>query len=538
MPGSRLSQTEQKLKGMWSPPPGQPFPSLTGLSIKGTPGLRGIVDLNLEFKYPLSVICGRNGVGKSTILALAALAFQPPSGHLPLNAKQVSRGAKKHAHYTFADFFFKGPGDPDVSGVSIDWRFTGDMPIKSITKQSEKWMRYESRPIRPMHFIGLARAVHPIEQRVLRWHFKDKGQNGIAQQLSASMLNRFSEIIGKTYQDAASLLSARESRLRTCKSGSAYSGFNMGSGEDIVLGILSLIENSPPGTLIIIEELEVGLFQQAQGKLIEHLLELAVERKLQIIVSSHSEIVIDRVPRESRILIQGGASGERDIIYGPTTRMALGNMFGVSQPELTVVCEDAFAAVLCSEMLSHDLKKRVAIQSIGSCSEIGKATAYAYKVNPKGRYLMAWDGEVPVGDIKKWLREECCKGVFDNQSVQGRVKLCRLPGENPPERVAIGGLDSPAGIASLVHELNCTSGEAEEIIRQCRSITDEHDIPYQFFQLSGCENSEAATRSLCKAFNRSNPAASGVLNALIAAVLANQSHDGIQWDQVYGEGLP
>lgn len=533
MPGSRLSKTEKTLEEIWAGSPSVLHPSLLALSIKGNPGLRGITEIDLEFRYPVTVVCGRNGVGKSTLLALTSLAFQPPSGHIPLNAKLAQRGSKKYAHYTFADFFFKGPQDADVSGVEIEWRFSGAVRSKRITKQSEKWMRYETRPIRPMHFIGLARAMHPIEQRTLRGH-KDSSAQRSSHALSKNMLARFSEIIGKRYDEAASLVSNQYSRLRTCRAGSPYSGFNMGSGEDIILGILTTIDHTPEGSLIIIEELEVGLYQQAQELLVQHLIELALEKKLQIILSSHSEVVIDRVPRAARVLVQAGVDGKRNVVYAPTTRMALGNMFGAPQSELTIVCEDDFSAVLTREMLRHDLRKRVCIQPIGSCSEIGKAGAYAHQIDGQTRLLLAWDGDVSESNIKNWLLEDCCKRVFNNDASKRRVQLCKLPGPASPERIAIAGLDTETGPSVLANELRCELNDAVAIITQLTSMVDDHDIPYQFSRLSGCHSQESATEALCRAFARSTHSGIETLNQIVESVLAgSDSPSCIAWNKVY-----
>jgi ABC-type transport system involved in cytochrome bd biosynthesis fused ATPase/permease subunit len=96
MPGTRLSITEKKLKRWWDSTPDQPHACLSAITVKGSPGLRGISDLELVFKYPISVICGRNGAGKSTILALAALAFEPPTGCASYNAIKRTRKIKGH----------------------------------------------------------------------------------------------------------------------------------------------------------------------------------------------------------------------------------------------------------------------------------------------------------------------------------------------------------------------------------------------------------------------------------------------------------
>src|SRR5204863_6360284 len=59
--------------------------------------LRGLTDIALQFRYPITAISGKNGTGKSTILACAACAFHNrPSGFRPLS--------RRTPYYTFSDF--------------------------------------------------------------------------------------------------------------------------------------------------------------------------------------------------------------------------------------------------------------------------------------------------------------------------------------------------------------------------------------------------------------------------------------------------
>lgn len=535
MPGSRLSQTEKRLKDWWANgASGPPFPALKSISIKGDPGIRGITDLTVEFPYPVTLICGRNGTGKSTILALAALGFQPPESHVPLGSVQRMKGQKKTAHYTFGDFFFKGPGDPDIAGVTVSWDFGGTTPRKTITKQSEKWMRYETRPVRPMHFVGLGRVMHPIEQRVLRGHFKGAIFNHKRTPLTEGMRNRLSEIIGKPYTDASSYESAQSTRIRTCNSGSAYSGFNMGSGEDIVIGLLSLIETIPAGSLIVIEEIEIGLFPQAQEKLIEHLIDLSWEKKLQFVISTHSERIIDRVPREARILIQPSSTGAHTATYSPTTRLTSSSMLGTARSEAHLFCEDTFAATMSREMLSMETAARVEIATIGSCSEIARAAAYATKANLQSKLILGWDGDVTEAEIKKWVIEKRCHEIFSEPTTQSRLFPILLPGELPPERFVVESLfSSKDGIATLANELNCSEQSAGRILQQCRAVTDEHDIPHQFAELTNAFTDQDASQRLCKAFARANPEIATPFNQKISAILDGDGGGDFTWEEFY-----
>ena len=89
----------------------------TLLEIKLTDGsLRGIRDLNLSFKYPISAVAGRNASGKSTVLALAACAYHNrEDGYHPQGRKQT--------YYTFSDFFVQSPNESVPSGIVLRYQF-------------------------------------------------------------------------------------------------------------------------------------------------------------------------------------------------------------------------------------------------------------------------------------------------------------------------------------------------------------------------------------------------------------------------------
>src|SRR3954453_14724592 len=117
--------------------------------------------MDVRFLHPVTGLCGTNGCGKSTLLQLAALAFHRADGHIPRDAPR--------GHYVFSDFFYSGPGDPNLTGLAIRWSY-GDLPEDrpnplTIQKRSDKWMQYERRPARPVTFIGVQRVVPAIERR-------------------------------------------------------------------------------------------------------------------------------------------------------------------------------------------------------------------------------------------------------------------------------------------------------------------------------------------------------------------------------------
>lgn len=470
MPGSRLNDLERRLLERWSHPEALPPNTLRSISIKGNPGLRGIKKLDVEFRYPLSVICGKNGSGKTTILAIAALGYHAIEGHLPRRAQLSTQTQRTKAYYTFRDFFYKGPTDPDITGLNIIWNYINHNSI-SLTKRSEKWMHYERRPARAVHYLGVSRALPAIEQNVLRSHFRPGSSPTSRITLNADSISRLSEIMGRTYISADQLTS-KNYDLRTCLSTSSYSSFNMGAGEDILIDLLEVLQVIPDNSLLVIEEVELGLHPQALSRLAKHLQEVISNRDLQIIVSTHSRDFLDAVPRQARILIEGG-SEEHSTRYSLTTRFAMGEISDSTEPEMLIYCEDTVAEHLIKGALALDCqqRKRVRVQPVGDKQTLAEQALSHVRGRLPTRHLVIWDGDVQDQEVTNWL------GTNDPAS---KVCYCFLPGATSPERWIIELLDSTKGREELVIEFGLDSiASAEKLVQDLASLEDHHAILFE-----------------------------------------------------------
>jgi len=545
MPGMRLNDTERGLLHIWNESKDYPYPTLRRILIKSgsvssssdNPGLRGIQEFEINFEYPLTVICGKNGSGKSTILALAALGFHSPNGHVPMNASRKPKQGQDFTYYTFRDFFFKGPGDPDITGVEITWKYLDADRTQnelSIRKQSAKWMRYERRPKRPVHHLGAFRAIPAIEQNVLRSHFRSTRRHRSPKILNDEFRTRFSNIMNRPY-DEVDIIQSDKYYIRACKSGSTYcSSFNLGSGEDIIINLLYQLQQCPEGSLIVIEEIELGLHPEALISLARHLQEITKKKKLQVIVSTHSTYFIDSVPREARILIQR-AEHEHSVTYGPTTRFAMGLMSGRATPELFLYCEDHFAALLIEQALSSDLRRRTSILPVGSNSEIAKQATHHLRANLGQHILLIWDGDDDTrrgvsGWIKKEKDELKKQGSHPENSLisdwDSRVNWGFLPGESAPEAWTVNLLNCDDGYKLLSEEIGSDESHARNLIETLMVISEPHDIGYKLIEEEAIGSEDAALRMLAKSIFRLPEEPLKNVSEMVRAVLNGQKVGG------------
>lgn len=469
------SSVVKKLSAAWASQQSGPFPFLRGFSIKApsNSGLRGLQDLEIELGFPVVFLSGANGSGKSTLLALSALAFHGVEGHVPVAARSSKViGRKRMGYFTFQDFFHRGPGDQDVSGLEIEWRYSGGIKPVKLSKQSNKWMRYERRHKRPVEFVGLVRALPAMEFPALRNHFKNL-KTIPAAALTDDAIGKIASVLAQEQPQIEVLGRQEKYTIRRSKRAGGYTSFNMGSGEDAVITLLTLLDKAPAGSLIVIEEIEAALHPAAQTRLVEALLDIAERKKLQIIGSTHSHHVLKALPPEARILIQ--RFGDKHVVVNqPSTELALWDLANEQFAELTIICEDHFAVNLVRAMLPKDLRQRVRIVPGGTQNKLAEQAEILMRVGGLERCLILWDGDVSEDNAKDYIQ----KAVTGNGTKRSQVvpEFGFLPGENQsPEQWVLEMIATKAFdilVATLRFEAR---DELAPIFEQCR-LSDHHNI--------------------------------------------------------------
>lgn len=133
--------------------------------------LRGVTKFEININYPLLAIAGRNGSGKSTILAMAACAYHNDN-------KENSLKNRKKPYYTFADFFIQHSDETPPEGIKINYKIAYNNWLKSERfpdgtgignqirhkKKGGKWNRYDRRVSREVIYLGIERIVPHIEK--------------------------------------------------------------------------------------------------------------------------------------------------------------------------------------------------------------------------------------------------------------------------------------------------------------------------------------------------------------------------------------
>lgn len=371
----------------------------TLLSIELMEGnLRGLSPFKIEFNYPISVIAGKNGTGKSTLLAMAACAYHN-------NETGYKLSDRNKTYYTFQDFFVQSSEEIPLEGIKImyyflhnNWRKSSTNPdTKGIKpqirtkKKGGKWNDYDVRIKRNVVYYGINRIVPPNEKSVSK-SYKKLFENNNDFEWTTSVSKVVGRILGKSYNEFQ-IYNYNRYKLPIVKCNRiVYSGFNMGAGENALFEIFSTIYSLPSGSMIIIDEIELGLHGEAQGRLIYELKELCKERRMQILCTTHSKIILESVPPEGRFFIEN-YEGKTIVIPEIATDYAGAKLLGKNSNELNVFVEDSVAEKIIEQSINSEHRKRIIIHRIGSAPAIARQLAATYKLSPKPNCLALLDGD-------------------------------------------------------------------------------------------------------------------------------------------------
>jgi len=493
MPGRHLSNIEQRLLRFWDDPPENPArPLLRSVEIAGGNGMRGLDGVIVPFRYPITAICGKNGSGKSTVLALAALAYHSPADwhvHWTNTRYRRSKAAENRSYYVFPDFFCYGPNEQIPNGVGITWRYYSNGAETALTfnKSVNQWGKYSRRPEREVDYAPLSRILPAHELNAVRGAFSSANPQVTREPFDDRYRRYLCYIMGADYQEAEILKTDRLT-FAECRTDFSYSGFNMGGGENCVAHLLHLLHRLPAGGLLVVEEIESCLHPEAQIRLVEVLIKICDQKKIQVVCSTHSEVFLDALPRQARILLLK-RNVANPVIEEPSTRFAIYEMKGEVQPELTVYCEDRSAAVLIEEAIAYADRRRLKILDVGSDATVIRQGVSHRRGDFPGGCLCVPDGDATEAQVNGWVQSE----TNGNQDISPSIES--LPGDAlPPERWVLEQLAHEDYRNAFAGHLGCDRAEARAHVDAMRVDLDHHDMAHTLSMRTGIGREDCLRR--------------------------------------------
>ena len=352
---------EKRLRDLWSNLQGKKPHLPHFLTEMRLDGIRGINGLRVVFDYPVSVIAGGNASGKSTVLFAAACAYKVPG-----------TGVKDFVPSTLFPRYnpkLNGRADEDRE-IIIDFDYsTLDGRQSMRWRRSKGWNRSyhgrknASQPERQIYLRTLSNLSNPSEVRgVLSMSRLSAPPEEI--HLTAAQIEFAQRLLPFRYSEVVDLSSGRKNLLFASQEGGpAYSELHMAAGERAILRMSQEIAQLN-GALILIDEVEAGLHPWVQQLLMAQFQQLALRNDLQIIVTTHSPVVLESVPVNGRIFLDRDENG-RVTVQPPYRDLVQDALYGRTNDTLNLLCEDASAEGILDGILDYlSIKQRINRQSI------------------------------------------------------------------------------------------------------------------------------------------------------------------------------
>ncbi|MFS1980796.1 ATP-binding protein [Vibrio lentus] len=185
------------------------------------------------------------------------------------------------------------------------------------------------------------------------WHSQMVGE---LKPLSNDKLAWCNRILGKNYISAKrvqhSLFGNIGYSIIFEEHGHKYSEAVAGSGEVAVVNTVCSILEAPENALILLDEPEVSLHPGAQNELRNLLFEMILEKRAQVVISTHSEHFLKGLPASSiKMFNQNPSNGLFQISNKITPDQAFSRLGGRNDTESTIYVEDELAQAIITEAI-------------------------------------------------------------------------------------------------------------------------------------------------------------------------------------------
>ena len=302
--------------------------------------LRGIKDLRVPFTYPVSVLAGPNGCGKSTVLFACATAYHVPDRPRAFVPSTLFPNFTDRLHGELSD-------PTERTELAFGYLHKGER-LSMAWRRGKSWNRSfmgrkgGKQPEREIYLRTLANLTNPSEVRGVLQIMRKKYSST---RFTANLLAFAHRILRNRYNDV-SIIAAKARDILFAEAeghhGVRYSEFHMSSGERTILRISKDIAHLH-NALILIDEVDTGLHPYTQQQVMLELQRIALRQQLQIIVASHSPVVLDSVPPEGRKFLDRDEA-TNDVKLMPAYRdIFQKSLYGQSREKLSILCEDEVA---------------------------------------------------------------------------------------------------------------------------------------------------------------------------------------------------
>ena len=421
------------------------------------PCFKGLVPFSeIKFQFPLTVLVGENGCGKSSVLQALETApegssysqkwFSTRVDPIPedprpafwysynsfdakrnvevLNTRikhgnnpdywEPSRPVEKYRMKPFPKKMAKTSGASGTrwngtrrSVIYLDFRgeltafdkyfYFGDKPNTITLKTKQDYIRYYS--------IYLKGIIDGWVKSGFTYRNVKKVDN--ISKLSTEEVSIISTILDKKYSEITIMnhcfykqwgnsVYFKLNNVKTETFNGNYTEAFAGSGESAVVKLVHQVYEAEKGTLVLLDEPEVSLHPGAQKRLLDFLLNQIFLKGLQIVLSTHSPAIVEELPKEAIVLLHQTPDGMFSPKCSIEPELAFQYIGHTNTEQNKVIVEDKCAELLVKKalyLLDPNANKTVdIIFHAGGATDIYKEAVVLSRLNIKKTFLLL-DGD-------------------------------------------------------------------------------------------------------------------------------------------------
>jgi len=392
---------------------------------------------------------GGNCSGKTTVLHALACVHRPLQQGDP--------------NYKFAQFFrpntdafWQGSNFTVHYSQRVDQHFYPDL-VQSYTKTTDRWSpKYARRPERYTRFLSIGDSVPDVDSVTLASmiHYQKIENND---SISIHVRDAAGQILNRVYETFYRVTynyTGRDS-IGVRSGPVTYSGLSMSSGEQRVFRILDAVFRAPDYGLILVDELDLFLHQDALQRMLSLLQQHCEQRHKQLVFTTHFPPVAQMYEKMRIYTLH--STQTRTAIWQGYSYEAMRHITGIQERPIHCYFEDDVAQEIVARVASElGIRKFVQFGSYGPAVNAFSLCAGLQLSNADTNHTLAvLDGDVYGGWRARLQQvERVCTGNQPEHDEQ-RKRLMGLVRTLTPMRNAGGSPMSPEQVLHLMlHSIN------------------------------------------------------------------------------------
>jgi hypothetical protein len=316
----------------------------------------------------------------------------------------------------------------------------------------------------------------------------------LAEEFVDRILEKASVILNKRYTKINRHIASGKEFIGVEADGLRYSALSMSAGEQKIFFILEKVFRAKKYSLILIDELDLLLHDDAMKKLIAIIYERAVDKSIQIVFTTHRESILELsdIVNIRHIICKD----DKSLCFNETKPDAIKRLTGKQPKPIEVFVEDDLASKIVSKIAGQlRIKKYVSIQRFGAainCFTIVGGLILSGEDCQNSLFLI--DGDIYTTTEEKTEKVSRVITGDDEKAVNSRALALQVINQF----ILPEGLAPEKYIHSIISALQHTENEEfNEIIDAAREIVvvdNSHKYIDDIIERLGWDKSEGLTK--------------------------------------------